>query len=307
MSPLKVLIPLDGSKLAESSLTYLSSLRALDEVELELLSVVNPEESVRGLGHGEDQGREHNLLATYLREVKEDLRKHLGLEAQTKVLHGLPSATICKEAEDFNADLIVISTHGRSGVSRWRIGSVADKVVRAANRNVLVIGPRAAEAASWYAEFTPPFRSILVPLDGSDLAEQALPVGQRFAERFESTVHLVQVVLVATYAGLGENLVPDTLTIVQEGAESYLNSTMQRFPRQTVKTSVRVGSAAAELANYVTDNGIELIVMTSHGRGGIVRTALGSVTDRMLGLQAPVLVVRPRAGEYASIASGPPL
>jgi nucleotide-binding universal stress UspA family protein len=271
----------------------LSALRDLDELEIELLAVVNPEESVRGLVRGEDEAREHNLLATYLREVQVDIGTHLGLEATTKVLHGLPSARIGAEAEEFRADLLIISTHGRSGVSRWRIGSVADKVVRAATCNVLVIGPRAAEAASWYAEFTPAFRSILVPLDGSDLAEQALPLAVQFAERFDSTLHLVQVVSVPIYGGLGETVQPDTMSIVQESAESYLSSIAKRISRPDVKTSVRIGSVAIELSDYVSENRIELVAMTTHGRGGVVRTALGSVTDRLLGLQAPVLVVRP--------------
>jgi nucleotide-binding universal stress UspA family protein len=161
MTQLKVLIPLDGSKLAEASLAYLSSLRALGEVEPRLFSVVDEPEPLQALDFDEAIRREHNLLSTYLREVSADIEKHLGLVCDTRVAYGKPAQRILEAMDDFQPDLVVISTHGRSGPSRWRLGSVADKVIRGARCNVIVIGPKAAETAEWFAEISEPFKSVL--------------------------------------------------------------------------------------------------------------------------------------------------
>jgi nucleotide-binding universal stress UspA family protein len=87
---------------------------------------------------------------------------------------------------------------------------------------------------------------------------------------------------------------PDLLDTLIESAQAYLRNTATQLARPDVKTDVLVGTAAWRLEEYVAAKGIDLVVMTSHGRGGFVRTALGSVTDRLLGGAAPVLVVRPQ-------------
>jgi nucleotide-binding universal stress UspA family protein len=140
-----------------------------------------------------------------------------------------------------------------------------------------------------------PFKSLLVPLDGSGLAETALPVAAMFAESYGAQIHLVRVVQVpATADGMGViSSMPDLLDTLIEAARSYLSSAATKLDRPDVKTDVLVGGAAWQLEDYVAGNAIDLVIMTSHGRGGFVRTALGSVTDRLLGGAAPVLVVRP--------------
>lgn len=294
MTRLRVLIPLDGSKLAEAPLSYVSSLRGLDELELTLVSVVDEGEEVHSLGTKETLEREHNVLSSYLRDTAEGIRKHLGLPAAIRLESGQPAEQILNLAKELSTDLLVISTHGRSGAARFRLGSVADKVIRGAPCNVMVMGPRAAEAAEWFAEISEPFKQILVPLDGSRLAEQALPLAIRFAERYQSTLHLVRVVTVPLYGDIsGEVTYPDLLDIMEDNAAKYLESIGSRpgMPA-SVQKKVAIGGPAGELLNYVDDHHIDLVVMTSHGRGGISRAALGSVTDRLIGSPAPVLVVR---------------
>lgn len=294
MTQLKVLVPLDGSKLAECSLAQLSTLRLLGDVELLLVSVVDETDDFHSSASHEAEQREHNVLSTYVNEVAADITRHLGLTAATRVQHGNPAEVIIRAAGEFGADLIIISSHGRSGFSRWRLGSVADKIIRNAPANVLVMGPRAAQLADWYAELSAPFPSILVPLDGSLLAEAALPVAQRYAAAFGSTLHLVRAVPIPTYGDPGMtatygNLLDD----LTSAAEAYLDS-IKRRPEmpEKVETKVLVGSASAELLDYVEANAISLVAMTTHGRGGLVRAALGSVTGRLVGSDAPVLVVR---------------
>src|SRR3970040_913397 len=94
----KVMVPLDGSRLAENSLVYLDALKGLGESEVLLVSVVDESEDFRGLHHAESRAREANLLSTYLREVSADVEKHTGVGVATKVLEGSPAAAILDEA-----------------------------------------------------------------------------------------------------------------------------------------------------------------------------------------------------------------
>jgi nucleotide-binding universal stress UspA family protein len=295
MTRLKVFIPLDGSKLAEASLAYISSLRALGEVEARLFSVVDEYEPVQALDFEEAIKREHNLLASYLREVAADIEKHLGLVCDTRVAYGKPAVRIIEAMDDFQPDLVVISTHGRTGATRWRLGSVADKVIRAARCNLIVIGPKAAETAEWFAEISEPFKAILLPLDGSDLAEEAIPTALRFADRYGSVLHLIRVVTIPLYGDISGDIgYPDLLEVMEESATHYVNAIAERPGMPSgVCRQVLVGSPASELESYIKENHIDLVVMTSHGRGGLSRAAYGSITERLLGGAAPILVVKP--------------
>lgn len=293
----KILIPLDGSKLAEHSLAYVAGLRPLGLSQVEIVSVAEPDAVALRRGQ-EDEAREVNLLGSYHREVTEDLRIHTSLEVETKVLSGPPAAAIIEEIEAFQPDYLIVSTHGASGVSRWRFGSVADKLIRGAGCATLVVGPKAAEREQWLtARLMPVFRSILVPLDGSELSEQALPEAQRFAEAFGAQIHLVSVVAVgsigldAAWAGVSPKLTED----LTQQATDYLDGVRGKTPGLANSyIAAPIGSPAQALSDYIADNAIDLVIMTSHGRGGLLRTALGSTTDRLLGGAAPILIVRAR-------------
>jgi nucleotide-binding universal stress UspA family protein len=286
---------LDGSRLAEHSITYVSALRPLGLSEVKLIAVteLQPVAIRRGI---EDEEREWNLLTTYLHKVAEDLRSHTALDVTVEVLTGRAHEAILQEAATYQPDFLIVSTHGASGLSRWRFGSVADKVVRGATCATLVVGPLAAEQDSWMdSRIMPAFRSILVPLDGSQLAEEALPYAVSFAEAFGARIHVVSAVPVGylgpneAWAGASPKLLDDTL----RDAEDYLEGVKARTPALSESEfAARLGPAAQTLADYIDQTGIDLVIMTSHGRGGFLRTALGSTTDRLLGGSAPVLIVR---------------
>jgi nucleotide-binding universal stress UspA family protein len=299
MDDFKVLIPLDGSRTAEHALVYVDALRALGETRVRLFSVVDETEDFRSMSPVEARERETNLLSTYLREVAGDIRQHVGIEVETRVVSGNPAACVLKEAHDYRPELMLISTHGRSGASRWRLGSVADKVIRSGDCNTLVIGPSANRNEAWLdARIMPPFRSVMVPLDGSQLAEQALEVARPIVQTFDSTLHLVRAVPIPTLVdgyGVDVTYYPRLLEALEEGAREYLARLLAKLDSAArITTAVSVGTPAVQLEQYATDHGIDLVVMTTHGRGGFVRAALGSVTDRLLGGPAPVLVVRAR-------------
>jgi nucleotide-binding universal stress UspA family protein len=139
---------------------------------------------------------------------------------------------------------------------------------------------------------------VLVPLDGSKLSEFALEEGARIAKGFGAALHITQVISPASQTFLFD--VPsatsvDVATQIEEGVETYIKGHGQRLAAQgtDVKTCVLRGPPADELIEYVEAQGIDLVVMTSHGRGGLARVALGSVADRMLQSEAPVYLIRP--------------
>jgi nucleotide-binding universal stress UspA family protein len=146
------------------------------------------------------------------------------------------------------------------------------------------------------------FRSILVPLDGQPLAEQAVPVGRSVARRCGAALHLVTVqppisplVLSSDVAGMAQQM--QAATALAMGAYVERVAATAQCDEITVASALLEGPPAERLAAYVREHGIELVVMTTHGRGGLSRLWLGSVADRLLRkLEVPVLLLRPREG-----------
>jgi nucleotide-binding universal stress UspA family protein len=160
-----------------------------------------------------------------------------------------------------------------------------------------VVGPHAVdEEGRLETHLRDPFKRILVPLDGSERSESALEVAQEYASQFGSEIHLVRVVNPLTYGDgmmIESAYTPRLVDTLTEAATDYLDAVSQRVTVPGgVRCSVQTGSVAVMLEGYVAANDIDLVIMSTHGRGGITRAALGSVTDRMLGGQAPVLVLR---------------
>jgi nucleotide-binding universal stress UspA family protein len=284
---LNVVVAIDGSPLSEASLRYLELLKAFGTLHVKLVAVAETykeHEDINGVdAHIE---RERRLLDAYLERTCEDLDHRLGIKAEADLRVGIPDNEVLEAARDARADVLLLTTHGRAGVGRWAIGSVADKVIKHCDRPALVIGPEVAAR-----EAPPTIRDILVPLDGSELAEQALPVAKRWSEALKARLHLVRVVKIPVVSSPEMTVGPDLMTAMQEAAETYLARIKSEVAPDAV-TEAAVGGTADLLTDYVREHDIGLVVMTSHGRGGLLRSVLGSVTDRMLHGPAPVLVVR---------------
>jgi len=292
-----VIVPLDGSRLAERSLVFVQALTKFGSLSVTLISVIDESEESKTLAPSASVERERNVVASYLREVAADMHKHLNVNVETEVLEGIPAEVILARCSVARPDLLVVSTHGRSGISRWRMGSVADKLVRGAACPTMVIGPHASDEQGWLeAGARQPFKRILVPLDGSELAEASLETARSFAAEFESEVHLARVINLQAYGDglmLESSYTPRLIDTLTDSATAYLKAASQKIAAPAgVLTSVLTGTPAGALEEYVESNGIDLIVMTTHGRGGVARAALGSVADRLLGGPAPVLLVR---------------
>ncbi len=282
MSTIRVIVPLDGSELAETALRYVPVLASLGPLRVRLVAVAEDAESYSIPNAEAWQDRQVRLLREYLKGVPARIEA-ANIEIESAVRRGNPAEVLVADAHRFKADFMLLSTHGRSGPSRWRVGSVADKVIRSVRCNTLAIGP-----ATYNGHKRTTVRSIMVPLDGSELAEAALPLASRLADALRAQLHFVEAVSqIPTEMFAGFDIADMDLM-----ANEYLQKKADEYWRSSPTVHVVNGPAAEALLFYAGQEAIDLVVVTSHGRGGLLRSALGSVTDRLLGGSAPVLIVR---------------
>jgi len=292
MPALTALIPLDGTKLSESAFSLLPLIQKLGFDRVVLVTVWESLWPSESLGRGNTELKEleekaRAYLHAYL-GTQADRVKRLGFSVETDLRVGRPADEVLHAASQISADLIIIATHGREGIARWRLGSIADKVVRHAESPTLVIGPNVKIDLAPYS-----LRRILVPLDGSTLAEEALPVATWMARTAGAELDLARVVsLIVPDFELSYSV--DILTEVENAARSYLARVAGTLSGKVqTRTELLIGTAAEQLLAHMKEAPAELVVMASHGRSGVIRAALGSVADRMLHGPAPVLVLRP--------------
>ncbi|MDA0262571.1 MAG: universal stress protein [Chloroflexi bacterium] len=303
----RILVPLDGSPLAERILPFVRLLGRRFDSHVQLLRMTDSRVAyLTGLAseeYGEfvpvDQGKE---AQDYLDGIAETLSED-GLEVSSSVHEDVgPAAGILEEAERLPATLIAMCTHGRSGVGRWLIGSVTDKIMRSATVPTLVT--RAAGAPTQTAEAV--IGNIIIPLDGSDLAEQALPHGVSLARELGLGLTLARAVpsveSISRYfeysVGAFEHLSSDR----DKQADEYLDGIVESLDQPggpEVEKKLLYGDPAVEIIEVAKEMPTSLVVMTSHGRSGISRWALGSVADRVVRhSEFPVLLVPTRQGEH---------
>jgi nucleotide-binding universal stress UspA family protein len=197
-------------------------------------------------------------------------------------VRGDPASLVTKQADEPAVGLIVMASHGRSGLERFALGSVAEHVVHAARIPVVVIRPFGPDR-DWSN-----LEHALVPLDGSALAELALPTAAQFGGSLVSMVTLARVVDPILLAGESDE------------AARYLEEARSRFAIQLgerqcrVETTVLYGSVAEQILERA-QTAKELIVMATHGRTGASRWTFGSVAERVLHeTRVPLLLVHPR-------------
>lgn len=303
----EILVPLDGSSAAEAALPYAEAVATAMGASLRLFGVVEPEDTGRPIWSvevGERADREqaqHAALLQTLTDVAAALRER-GFVAEVTVARGDPADEIVAAADERMAAMVVMATHGRGGIDRLLVGSVADKVMRMCTRPVLLVRPpAAAERAP-----APALRRLMVPLDGSPLAESALPLAAELAAAAGATLTLVRVEPFTT-VGATPTAAPIDVAGIEEAraaaAESYLGEVHQRLPAGLrVERRVLRGVPSETLIRFAQQENVDLVVMSTHGRGGLRRLVLGSTADRLVRAGVPTLLVRsagPAAGRAA--------
>jgi nucleotide-binding universal stress UspA family protein len=294
-----MLVPLDGSEAAEKVLPYARGLARSLKISVELLAVIEisryaSSEKARFLDALMDVAIRRNQ--EYLQRVATTFQ---GASAEWTVEAGVPEEVIITKAAQNKGTLITMATHGRSGINRWLLGSIAEKVLRGTNNPVLLV--RANEETKVEGESTP--NSIIVPLDGSELAECILSAVVELARTIKLKVILLRSYSVKKHFIYGyENYIRalDTLEAESKNAVlTYLDSKMQQLKSDglvDVLSVVAEGDAAEAIIELAKGSPNSLIAMCSHGRSGVTRWVLGSVTEKAVRHSGnPVLVIRGEA------------
>ena len=286
-----ILVPLDGSELAEGALSIATEVARAQRTHLVLMSSwEEPGSGTPAAVSMEMDERAQDYFQTYLHGIRNRLKQP---EIRIIVRCGDPCDSIIEAAEEVGARMIVAASHGRSGLSRWLYGSTTSRLLHESRIPVLVAGPKALRASSPRLMV----RHIMVPLDGSALSEVALDTGVVFAVAFGARLSLVRAVKWAfeTYPYAGAATYIQALdNDLEEAARDYIRKRESSVtPNVKVNGFVVRGFAVEALLTFEEQREVDLVVMTTHARNGLARATLGSTAERILQGKAPVMLLRP--------------
>jgi nucleotide-binding universal stress UspA family protein len=280
--PRKILVPLDGSALAESILAHVRRFVRREYAAVTLLRAV-PEHAIA------DAPRGKNLLALAESEtfaVRDRLRSQ-GAPVDALVVSGDPATRILEVSEEVGASLIAMSTHGRSGLERFVRGSVCERVLRGSNVPVLVANPRVTGPVDEVR-----LQRILVPIDASELSASVIPLAVGLARLYDAEILLLHAVDLSAFH-YPEVIVPH----LQEDAEKLLDRRRRSIEGVPVRLRLVQGRAAEKILDVAAEEKVDLVTMTTHGYSGLTRWSYGSVAEQVVRHgTCPLLVQRMPGG-----------
>ncbi len=289
----RILVPLDGSRLAEAVLPTAVALGECLGAKLMLLHII--EEHAPQTVHGEPHLTSTQQADAYLSEIA---RRYEGMQFEQHV-HGTEeqnvAQSIASHVTEHDVDMVALCTHGRGGPRRVVWGSIAQQVLRRVNAPVLLVRPQMPSVTS--------FKSILVPLDGMPSAEMALPAASQIARACAAQLYLVNVVpTVETVTGdlqAAARLTPlstaAALNAKEEQSRDYLEQTAKRLRSEGVQANpfVRRGETVPSLAEAAHQTKADIVVIATHARVGLDAVWTGSVTATLVGkVTKPMLMIR---------------
>jgi nucleotide-binding universal stress UspA family protein len=307
----KVIVPLDGSELSEQALPYAELVARSLDVPIELvqafdilpLALLGSQSRVviDQLVSGSQQRAEG-----YLSPVRERLEA-AGHAVSMAVTRGSPAEAIVAQASTDPTALVVMSTHGRGGIARWVLGSVTDKVLHMMPNPMLIVRAKVTGPASPESSV----KTVVIPLDGSALAELALSHAASMAAALSAGITLLRVTPTADYyryqltsttpdVGAVPNFDPvsadDLVEADADDVSTYLLDVGNRLATDHAHGVATAHQLHQNVAQAIIEKASEqpsMVVMTTHGRSGVGRVVLGSVTDRVIRhSNVPVLVIR---------------
>ncbi len=297
----KILVPVDFSDCSGKAFRYALNLARKFNSELTLLHI----NQIVLAGLSEEEASATNLQMAEMRKVEyinEQMELYLEQARPMRVpvcQEILPGHHIADSIIDYlnedAFDLVVLGTHGHTGLKHLLLGSIAEKVIRLSPTPVLTVHATEAE-----------FRisDILAPVDFSQHSQLAARYALAFAKEFEAKLHLLHVVEQFTYPAFypeGYYPIVDFEPEVREKASKNLKSFFKEIADQAVETAVVCGKPCDEIINYVENNGISMIIMATRGLTGLEHLLVGSTAERVVRLSTtPVLTVRANPHEKSN-------
>jgi len=308
---LRFLVPLDGSRLAESVLPVVQQVASRFHAQVTLLHIV--EKHPPTVIHGEPHLTSVVQAQAYLEEIATRLRSsaipveiHVHRDKEDDV-----ARSIVQHSQEVNADLVIMCTHGHGGLRELLFGSNAQRALQLGTQSILLLFPREDGSA-----YPINLQRILVPLDGTAAHEPALPVAITIARTFGAKLYLALVIpTLATLSGeqaVSGLLLPTTMRAIldlsQQDAADYLEQAVARCQAEGVVAQAEVlrGDIVPTVLAVAERLNVDLIVLASHGRAGLDALLTGSVASRIAGRRIrPLLLVRAERSEGGSRGISP--
>ncbi|MFL7810845.1 MAG: universal stress protein [Anaerolineae bacterium] len=297
-----ILVPLDGSSLAECVLSHVIALATTHDADVTLFRVLEkqPDRDRAAFVSPLDAHLDNVIAQAYLDELAQHLSR-AGVLVETAIASGSAAVQIVAYAQQNEIDLIVMSSHGKSGLSSWNMSSVAQKVAARAHRSVMIVHA-----------YVPPseevdiltYRRLLVPLDGSQRAEYVLPIAVSLARAHDARLVLAHVVHKPEMPRqLWTNdeeqaLLDQFMACRQRRAASYLEEVRKRLPVEAESELQESADVAGALQALAEEEAFDLILLSAHGYSGSPRRTYGSVAANLIGYcSTPLLIVQDLSGE----------
>lgn len=270
----RILVPFDGTPQAESAIPYATALAA--PATTIVLCTVYPSDA-------EGSGTTDSALDARINVLSRELQA-AGRTVEAETYYGDPADKIVEAAANGGADLIVMASHGRGVMGRLLHGSVADRVAREATVSVMVV--RTAQQEPGPVNIA----RLVLPLDGSPLAEQSIPVATAIARQFAMPLYLIRAVnmadLMPPAIGMGEaipfQIYDETEEELNKEATSYLDAQAEKLRQDgfTVTTKVLSGPAASAISDATRAG--DVVILCSNERSGVARWLMGSVAEQLV-------------------------
>jgi nucleotide-binding universal stress UspA family protein len=283
----QILFPTDGSEPAAASLDYAAQIAEEHDGTLHILNVADTnQESLATI-----RGEVVDVLEQEGEQIVDEATARAserGISVVSEVVQGSPHDAIVEYSEEFAIDLIVMPTHGRSGLKRVLLGSVTERVINTADVPVISVNPDEEHQPTY------PSERILVPVDGSRGAQLALTEGIAVAKATGATLHLLHVVETGS-------LGPDARSVLKEQeltaqANDIITEAVKRAEAESldaIVTDIEHGKPLSEIRSYIRTESIDLAILGTHGTTDFSRYVMGGVSAKLVrSAPIPVMWVR---------------